>query len=126
MGDAVDCEIFNGLGRQHAFLEVEEKKEKKKTMFTVKLVRGHTTKLVQAEQVDIYPAGPASGIADDPKDRTTDVLELVVKSGSHSEMFPIVDTKKTKVLGWADSVVFFDAAYIENDRGCTTEIVRPY
>jgi hypothetical protein len=95
-------------------------------MFTVKLVRGHTTKIVQAEQVDIYPAGPASGCAPDPKDRTTDVLEVVIKSGTHQEAFPIVNTKKTEVSGWADGTVFFDAAYIENDRGCTTEIVRPY
>ena len=96
-------------------------------MFTVKLIRGHITKIVQAEQVDIYPSGPmASDCPPDPKDRTTDVLELALKAGSHYAAFYVTDTSKPRPQGWADHFEFFDVAYIENERGATTEVVRPY
>lgn len=95
-------------------------------MFTVKLMRGHTIKILQAEQVDIYPAGPATGIADEPKDRTTEVLEVVLKNGDATQMFPIYDTGKPRPASWHDTVEFFDMAYIENERGATTQVVKPY
>lgn len=97
-------------------------------MFTVKLVRGHVMKILEAEQVNIYPAGPAAkGCAPDPEDRTTDVLEVAIrKADGCTEAFYVVGAGKPRPQGWADGVDFFDIAYVENERGATTEVVRPY
>lgn len=98
-------------------------------MFTIKLQRGHTTRLVQADSVQIFAAGPAKQMAADPKDRTNDVREISVMvegagSTSINRVFYVA-----KVKCWAhetEAVNVFDTVYIENDRGATTEIVRPF
>ncbi len=94
-------------------------------MFTVKLVKGSHTKLVQAEEVNICAAGPRNGIAKDPIDRTNDVREVAIL-GPRNEAFYITSPLESKPQGWALETQFFDAAYIENEAGATTEIVRPY
>jgi len=95
-------------------------------MFTVKLYRGHIVRMVQADQVDIYPVGPAAGTAPEPKDRTNDVREVATILGTRTDAFFVADTSKGRPPGFAQEVQFFDSAFIENDHGATTEVVRPY
>lgn len=92
-------------------------------MFTVKLYKDHTIRLVQANQVDVYAAGPVSGIAADPKDRTNDVRELSCVNGETNQVFLITQSKEPKE-GWAFPT--FDMAYIENENGATTQVIKPY
>ena len=101
-------------------------------MFTIKLCRGSVTKLVQADEVNIYPAGPKSGgigfvgMAPEPKDRTNDIREIATLLGERSAVFYITYPSEPRPKGWSDEAEFFDSAYIENDKGATTQIVRPY
>ena len=102
-------------------------------MFTVKLQRGRDMKLVQAEEINIYLAGPADGSDEDPSKRTPAVLSVETIVGAKSDCFWIADTKSgpdsrngARPKGFAEGVIFYDCAYIENERGATTEIVRPY
>ena len=95
-------------------------------MFTIKLCKGSVTKLVQAEEVNIYPAGPKSGMAPEPQDRTNDVREIAIILGDRSDAFYVTYPSEPRPQGWAEETQFFDSAYIENDRGATTEVVRPY
>lgn len=88
-------------------------------MFTVKLYRGTTSLYVQGESVQVFAAGPAKALADDPAKRTNEVREVAVGG----KAFYI-----SKGKCWAheaNNINVFDVAYIENDRGATTEIVRP-
>ena len=100
-------------------------------MFTVKLCRGHVTKLVQADEIDIYPSVPAPNSDSDPSQRTNDVREIAIRLGDRTEAYYITHCKGTslvspQITGWADGTQFFDTAYIENDKGATTEVVRTY
>lgn len=91
-------------------------------MFTVKLCKGHATKLVCGVEVNIYPAhhngdAPAKN----------DVREVsVVPTDGPVKSFFVADPKKPRPKGWAEEVEFFDVAYIENGHGATTETVRAY
>jgi hypothetical protein len=100
-------------------------------MFTIKLCRGHVTKLVQADEIDIYPSGPAPNSDSDPSQRTNDIREIAIRLGDRTEAYYITHCKgaglvSPHIQGWDDGTQFFDTAYIENDKGATTEIVRPY
>ena len=96
-------------------------------MFTIKLYREHTTRIVQADSVEVFPAGPAEKMADDPAQRTNDVREIaLVGTADNSTVFYVA-----KVPCWAHEPPYnrrdvYDAVYIENERGATTEVVRPY
>ena len=94
-------------------------------MFTIKLYRGHTMRLLQAESVQIFAAGPATKMADEVKDRTNDVREIAL-SGSQdgSQVFYV-----SKAKCWANQdnpTDVYNYAYIENALGATTEKVYPY
>jgi hypothetical protein len=103
----------------------KQKKKKEKDMFTVKLVRCHVTKIIQAEEVNIYPSGPFSAMADDPGERTNDVREVYTSLGAKSFVFYVVKNAERPPWMHNDFQVF-DSAYVENDAGATTEVVRPY
>lgn len=94
-------------------------------MFTVKLYRGHTSRYVQAESVEVFPAGPLDGIADDPKYRTNDVREISVVNGNTNEVFYVASSQC-----WAHTLKgspgVYNFAYIENEKGSTTEKIYPY
>ncbi len=95
-------------------------------MFTIKLYRGHSSRYVQADSVQVFPAGPAKKMADDPAKRTNDVREIALSGTSGSSVYYV-----SKTFCWAHEAPnngfdVYDRAYIENDRGATTEIVSPY
>jgi hypothetical protein len=99
-------------------------------MLTVKLYKGHTIKIVEATEVNVYNCGPAPGSADDPRKRTRAVRE-VAGLGWHggSFAFYVVDPDvpvPEDHHGFAPQVDFWDVAYIENAHGATTETVRAY
>lgn len=92
-------------------------------MFTIKLYRGHTIKIVQADSIEVFAAGPAAKMADDPKQRTNDVRELsAVNEGKGNQVFYIC---KQKCYADVHSSVYA-YAYIENAAGATTEKIYPY
>ena len=96
-------------------------------MFTIKLYRGHTMRLLQAESVEIFSAGPLEKTAPNPKDRTNDVREISLCGGPNGcEVFYLA---KEGVKCWVSelqSQSLYNYAYVENDRGATTEKVYPY
>lgn len=94
-------------------------------MFTVKLYRGHTSRYVQADSVEVFAAGPAAGIAEEPKDRTNDVREIsiVVEGSNNNRVFYVA--KGPCWVHEASAVDVYDVAYIENECGATTERVAP-
>lgn len=97
-------------------------------MLTVKLYRGHTTRIVEATSVEIFACGKAKGSDDNPKLRTNKVREISVltHSGNH-EVFFIADDDKQLANSHAGAQShFWMGAYIENAHGATTETVRPY
>jgi hypothetical protein len=93
-------------------------------MFTVKLCKGHTMRLIEAVEVNIYPCGRAAGGDDDPSKRTNKVREIAVETSTGQHLAFYVgyepDTHLTGVTDW------WDGAFIENAHGSTTENVRPY
>ena len=96
-------------------------------MFTVKLHKGHNIKLVEAKQVEVFPAGPVSGTAADPKERTNDVREISITPGwgTNSEINSVVYVSRGEPK-FDPPVEWYDEAYIENDKGATTQVIRPY
>lgn len=96
-------------------------------MFTVKLYRGHTAMFVQGDYIEIFPAGPACKMDDDPAKRTNDVREVsVVVEGGQEKNRVFYVSKENCWAHESQSHYVFDVAYIENERGATTEVVRPY
>ncbi len=94
-------------------------------MFTVKLFKGHTIKIIGANEINIYASGNPSAA---PAERTNEVREISVCNldGAHQEAYYIADRNKPRPQGFAEDVVFYDCAYIENTNGATTETVRAY
>ena len=97
-------------------------------MLTVKLMRHHVTRIVEATHVAIYPAGKAEGSDDNPTLRTNKVRELLVTTHSGSDFCFVIASNPDDV---ANSHLdlngeFWHCAYIENAHGATTETVRPY
>lgn len=95
-------------------------------MFTVKLYKGHSIRLIQTSQIDVHPAGPLSAMAADPKDRTNDVRELDCKDGDSNQVFMIAGSREPGLKQTLRGFPVFDMAYIENEAGATTQVVRPY
>jgi hypothetical protein len=99
-------------------------------MLTVKLCKGHTIKIVEATEVNVYNCGPAPGSEQDPGKRTGDVREIAGSSwDGKSFAFYIVDPDRPipeDHYGFARDVEFWHCAYIENAHGATTETVRAY
>lgn len=94
-------------------------------MFTLKLYRGHTSKFIEAESLEVFSAGPASGIDEDPTKRTNDVREIsCVIPGKPAGAVFYISTQKC----WASELSkdVFHYAYIENANGRTTERIYPY
>jgi hypothetical protein len=96
-------------------------------MLTVKLMRGDVTKVLEAQMIDIYPAGKAQGSDVDPSKRTNLVREISI-TGPHlngNMVFYVSDEKDASKLDLQPADVW-DIAYIENSQGKTTETIRAY
>ena len=94
-------------------------------MFTLKLYRGHTIRILEVESIQVFAAGPAAVLPDDPKNRTNDVREIacVVPSKHTGEVFYITqDIRKMRQTGCE----VYNYAYLENANGSTTERIYPY
>ena len=77
-------------------------------MFTVKLYQGTHLKIVQTKMVDVYKASAKNG----------ELFELVTDEGSFFITAP--ETKRVD-----NTVDFWDCAYVENERGATTQRITP-
>jgi hypothetical protein len=90
-------------------------------MFTVKLVRNNTMRLVEAETINIYPAGlpDTEGTADNPAPLTNKIRGISVTLGGKMEVFHVGDDP-SQITGDVD---LYECAYIENSNGSTTERV---
>src|SRR5437899_497128 len=97
-------------------------------MLTLKLYRGHVTKIVEATELNIFPCGRADGSDDDPTKRTNKVREIAITPyGGDPQVFFIADNEEAlKNAYCGDLAPFWNGAYIENAHGATTETVRPY
>ena len=91
-------------------------------MFTVKLYKGKSIKLVCGEVVDVYPVGPQEDDTTEHKPSSS-VMEIVV--GEHS--YYIADVSDGNIpSNFGKTTHFYDVAYIENAAGATTQTVKPY
>lgn len=91
-------------------------------MLTVKLSRKNnitgdgeakwTTKILEATEVDVHEL------------RVGELKEVATVNGESNFAFFIADPAKPRPEGFADSVLFWQVAYIENSSGATTQIVR--
>lgn len=98
-------------------------------MLTVKLMKGHVTKIVEAIEVNIYPAGkpepvptPIGGQPTSlPTNKVREVAGSTPNGGSFA--FYISDSDAECQAGVVD---LWDCAYIENAHGATTERVHAY
>jgi hypothetical protein len=81
-------------------------------MFTVKLYSGTHLKIVQTKMVDVYKERSKQG-----------EIELVTDEASYfiAAVSP-KDMMKNTIGGQPD---FWDSAYIENERGATTQRITP-
>lgn len=97
-------------------------------MFTVKLMKGHSVKLVQAEEVNVFRSSQGIGVAEVSITTYQRGLDDCVKADkpAHAAAYFIADTRnKPRPKGFADNVDFYDKAFIENQHGATTEVVNP-
>jgi len=94
-------------------------------MLTVKLYTDGKVTVVEGTKINVYAAGPNEGIADNPKDRLWDVIEISVEQGEKNKVFYLSSIKRPRPKGWAAEVDFYEKAYIENEHGATIEIVKP-
>ncbi|HLW51299.1 MAG TPA: hypothetical protein VKW06_00525 [Candidatus Angelobacter sp.] len=97
-------------------------------MLTVKLCKGHTMKIVEASEVEIFPCGRAPNSDAEPEKRTNSVREIAVTrwNGSHDVFYVSDGPVNDKVAHSGVDVEYFDCAYIENAHGATTEKVHAY
>ena len=80
-------------------------------MFTVKLYQGSHLRILQTKEVNIYKFYKGE------INEKSETVELVTDNGS----FFIADPMRAK----ATTEDFYDCAYIENERGSTTQRVTP-
>lgn len=97
-------------------------------MFTVKFYKGHQSKIVEAECINIFPAGV--GEPNEPKgSRSNKVREvqIVVPAAAKADVY-YVGYSDAAIEGYPDIPVptLYDVAFIENAHGATTETVRAY
>lgn len=104
-------------------------------MFTLKLYRGHTVRILEVESVQIFAAGPAAKMADEVEKRTNDVREIACVAPGAPNGYAFYVTKDPKKLGtrfmsaerWKlESANFYDYAYLENSSGATTARIYAY
>ncbi len=99
-------------------------------MFTLKLYRGHTVRILEVESVSLFAAGPVAKLADEVKDRTNDVREIacVLPNNPNGCVFYVTkDFKKVGAERWRfDNAQFYNYAYLENSSGATTEKIYPF
>jgi hypothetical protein len=102
-------------------------------MLTVKLYRGHTTRIVEATSIEVFACGKAEGSDEKPTLRTNKVRELSVVNdvNGKQEVFYIADDGEQFANSHGSGPYlggghFWNGAYIENAHGATTETVRPY
>lgn len=93
-------------------------------MFTVKLFKGHAIKLVSAKEVNVFSSLQGND------DKPIGIAEISVQSGMaddpEQKAYFIADTRnRPRPKNFADTVEFYDVAYIENQHGATTQVVRP-
>lgn len=87
-------------------------------MLTVKLygknANGvHATKIMTGHTVDVFRLRPR------------ELIEISVEvEGGSNHAFYISDPDKPRPGGFADEVMFWDVAFVENRHGATTETVR--
>lgn len=94
-------------------------------MLTVKLQKGHMTKIIEALEVDVYPCGKAPGSDENPRLRTNAVREISVHTyGEGQQVFYVSEGDVDSHAG--PSAEMWDVAYIENAHGATTERIRAY
>jgi hypothetical protein len=106
------------------------RRNEKKNMFTVKLIRGKVTKIVGANSINIFPAGAPSnknkgeGTTQIPE-ATNQVREMSVETinGGQPQTFFIGYEGASCIHG---QVELWEVAYIENANGATTERVCAY
>lgn len=91
-------------------------------MFTVKLFKGKSIKLLCDKTVDVHAAGPSN--PDDPDGKPSSiVMEIVVAD----QAFYVADVSGGKTFpNFHKDQEFYDMAYIENAGGATTQTVKPY
>jgi len=105
--------------------EIQKKEEEE--MLTVKLYKHHTTKIIEATEVNIFPNGRAEGSDNEPKLRTNKVREISIQTYSgRQEVYYIADDDKQLADSHAGIADYWHGAYIENAHGATTETIRPY
>ncbi len=71
-----------------------------------------TTKIIEASEVDIHVLRPR------------ELFEVACYYDGSNFTFYIADRFKPKPSGFADEVEFYYAAFVENARGSTTEVVK--
>ena len=89
-------------------------------MLTLKLMKGHTIKIIEATEINIYPAHKSEDGRMDNKIREV----AGTRYDGNSFAFYVADEQKQD--GFADCVEFYKCAYIENAHGATTEKVHAY
>ena len=89
-------------------------------MLTVKLMKGHVTKIIEATEVNIYPAHKGDDGRMDNK------IREVAGTKYDGNSFAFFVAEDSRHDGFADTVEFYKCAYIENAHGATTEKVYAY
>ena len=104
------------------------RRRKKKKMLTVKLVRGHEMKIVEAVDVTVRNAGKPHPNVVAPANHPTDsIREVSVRlHAGHTESFYVsqLGALPGSAMG-GEPIPTWDVAYIENAHGATTERVLP-
>jgi hypothetical protein len=93
-------------------------------MLTVKLMKGHTMKIVEATTVNIFPAGKCEPV---PTPQGSEPMELPTCKVREISLDTYRGVKEAYFVGNAGAecqygpVELWDCAYIENVHGATTE-----
>lgn len=96
-------------------------------MFTVKFYKGHNSKIVEAEGVNIFPAGVMPGEKPGVRSNKVREVQVIGPAAAKAEVYYIGEPGAA-VEGYPDNEMppLYDVAFIENSHGATTETVRPY
>lgn len=97
-------------------------------MFTVKFYKGHTSKIVEAETINIFPAGETeTGEKSGKPSNKVREVQIVLPAQAKADVY-YVGEPNAEVLGYPldEMPPIYDVAFIENSHGATTETVRAY